>query len=97
MYQCCTSVLPSALTDAKLSISGNDRSAVTPAEAAQSAKSSNDFMRMFKEFKTTIAPDAKTTPHALPTSEEECMLKVSLSDCALAAPCLCFAKVMCPT
>jgi len=54
---------------------GNDRVAVTPAEASQSAKSSNDFMRMFKEFKTQIAPDARTTVHALPTSEEEGILK----------------------
>mmetsp|Transcript_17683 Transcript_17683/g.49470 ORF Transcript_17683/g.49470 Transcript_17683/m.49470 type:complete len:564 (-) Transcript_17683:1848-3539(-) len=56
-------------------IIGNDRVAVTPAEASQSAKSSNDFMRMFKEFKTQIAPDARTTVHALPTSEEEGILK----------------------
>jgi len=53
----------------------HDRSTVTPAEASQPARNNNDFMRMFKEFKTSISPDSKAISNNLPTSEEEASLK----------------------
>jgi hypothetical protein len=56
---------------------GNDRATVTPAEAAQSTKQSNDFLRMLKELKTSMTVDAKASAQFAPLSEEESMLKVS--------------------
>jgi len=53
----------------------NDRATVTPAEAAQSTKQSNDFLRMLKELKTSMTVDAKASAQFSPLSEEESMLK----------------------
>jgi len=53
----------------------NDRALVSPAEAAQSTKQSNDFLRMFKELKASMAGDSKGAASQVPLSEEEVALK----------------------
>jgi hypothetical protein len=54
--------------------------ATTPAEATQPTRSTNDFMRMFKELKTAIVPDGKIAIQAAPVTEDELALKVRRAD-----------------